>query len=498
RELKKRLALLMGALGQFAEPGRVTFGSTSRRRGADQPGRRSLLSVPELASLWHVPTDTVQTPSLARPAYRQLPPPVELSTGAGQIGDALIGTVDFRDDKRQVRISERDRLHTLIIGKSGVGKSTLMHNMIVNDCQTGRGVAVIDPHGDLIEDILGTMPRKRTNDVVLLDVADPDHAVTFNPLACDEPLRQPAVAESLLTTLMRVFGFDAASAPRMMHILRNTLLSLVEQPATTLLDVERMLVDKNFRNRIVNQIKDKKIQSFWTHEVANWTPRYEAEALPAILNKLGHFTAHPMVRHILDHPKGLLNIRQAMDEQKIVLISLSQGAVGGAAAALLGSLLVAEIQQAALSRCDIEKAERAPFYLYVDEYPVYVNDSFAIILAEARKYGLFLTAAQQLTQQCSETLMANMFGNVSTIACFQVAFDDAQIFADQLGEPLTAADLIQLPKYKCVVRVSLDGVPSRPFTMATLSPPDSTKATTAADVVRRVSKRRYRTGKIAA
>lgn len=483
QSIHKRLAVMVGAFGEFVNPGRCSFVRASRRA-------RSLLSDRDLALLWHLPTDTVHTATMARPSHRQLSPPVHLTTHLEQ-GSALLGRVDYHNDHRRVCIDANDRLHTLIVGKSGVGKSTLMHNLTAHDCQTDAGICVIDPHGDLINDVLSTIPSRRTNDVVLMDVADRSQPVTFNPLYCTDPLQRPLIASSLLSALKKVFGFDETNAPRLINTLRYTLLAILEKSSTTLLDVSRMLKDKRFRNHVTANLSDAEVRSFWLDEVANWTPCYENETMPAILNKLGQFTANPITRAILADPVGSLNIRQAMDRQQIVLVSLSQGLIGEDAAALLGSLLVAGIQQAAMSRADLGKETRTRFYLYVDEYLVFVNESLGSILSQARKYGLYLTAAQQFIPPDQAALMAAMFGNISTLVCFQVAFDDAQVLADQLGEPLTPTDLISLPKYHAVTRLAIRGVPTSPFSIATLPPPKADRKTALADTVRRVSRRRY-------
>jgi hypothetical protein len=366
-----------------------------------------------------------------------------------------------------------------------------MHNLVTHDAFSGAGIGVIDPHSDLIEDIVSTLPRSRTNDVVLADVADRKCPVTFNPLACSDPQQRPLIASSVLSALKKVFGFDETNAPRLINTLRYTLLALLEQENTTLLDVRRVLVDKNYRKQVAGNLADEEVRSFWQDEVASWTDRYEKETMPAILNKLGQFTANPITRAILSDPKGTLDLRHVMDRGQILLVSLSQGLIGEDAATLLGSLMVAGIQQAAMSRAELEKDQRAIFNLYVDEYPVYVNESFAAILSQARKYGLRLTGAQQYLDQVDPGLMAAMFGNVSTLVSFQLSFNDAEVMANQLGEPLNPADLISLPKYHAVTRLAIDGVPSRPFILRTSPPPQRNRQMADANVIRKVSRRRY-------
>jgi hypothetical protein len=487
---RKQLSVMAGAFAEFTEHGRCKFVASRVRKGL-RKAPTSLLSDADLAQLWHVPTDTVHTPTLARPTIRQLPPPATLPTARDSAGAAKLGRVAFGNDNRVCYLPPRDRIHYLITGKSGCGKSTLMHNLVTHDAFSGAGIGVIDPHSDLIDDIVSTLPRSRTNDVVLADVADRQCPVTFNPLECSDPQHRPLIASSVLSTLKKVFGFDETNAPRLINTLRYTLLALLEQESTTLLDVRRVLVDKNYRKQVAGNLADEEVRSFWQDEVASWTDRYEKETMPAILNKLGQFTANPITRAILSESKGTLDLRQVMDRGQILLVSLSQGLIGEDAATLLGSLMVAGIQQAAMSRAELGKDQREVFNLYVDEYPVYVNESFATILSQARKYGLRLTGAQQYLDQVDPALMAAMFGNVSTLVSFQLAFDDAEVIANQLGEPLNPADLISLPKYHAVTRLAIDGVPSRPFILRTLPPPKRNRTMASAETIRKVSRRRY-------
>ena len=488
---RKQLSAMAGAFAEFTEPGRCRFVASRVRKGIRRRPPTSLLSDADLAQLWHVPTDTVHTPTLARPTIRQLPPPATLPTARDSAGAAKLGRVAFGNDNRVCYLPPRDRIHCLITGKSGCGKSTLMHNLVTHDAFSGAGIGVIDPHSDLIDDIVSTLPRSRTNDAVLADVADRQCPVTFNPLACSDPQQRPLIASSVLSALKKVFGFDETNAPRLINTLRYTLLALLEQENTTLLDVRRVLVDKNYRKQVAGNLADEEVRSFWQDEVASWTDRYEKETMPAILNKLGQFTANPITRAILSESNGTLDLRQVMDRGQILLVSLSQGLIGEDAATLLGSLMVAGIQQAAMSRAELDKDQREIFNLYVDEYPVYVNESFATILSQARKYGLRLTGAQQYLEQVDPALMSAMFGNVSTLVSFQLAFDDAEVMANQLGEPLNPADLISLPKYHAVTRLAIDGVPSRPFILRTLPPPKRNRTMASAETIRKVSRRRY-------
>ena len=293
---RKQLSVMASAFAEFTEPGRCRFVASRMRKGIRRKPPTSLLSDADLAQLWHIPTDTVHTPTLARPTFRQLPPPVNLLKPHEAGGAAKLGEVAFAKDNRMCFLAPDDRLHSLIIGKSGTGKSTLMNNLIAHDAFSGAGVGVVDPHSDLVEDILRSLPKSRTNEIVLLDVADRQRPVTFNPLACSDPHQRPLIASSLLSALKKVFGFDETNAPRLINTLRYTLLALLEQEGSTLLHVRRVLIDKKYRRQVAGNLADEEVRSFWQDEVASWTDRYEKETMPAILNKLGQFTANPITR----------------------------------------------------------------------------------------------------------------------------------------------------------------------------------------------------------
>ena len=462
---RKRLDSLLAAFAPFCSPGIVAW------KRCNKP-IASLLSVAELATLWHLPFADNQIESLQAPDLPHLPAPVNLKDGSREEMPVPLGiTVGGRRVMASVMAS--DRLHQLVIGKSGMGKSTLLHTQIAADIAAGRGVGCVDPHGDLIADILQTIPKSRTNDVVLIDPSS-NYSPRIQPLACNDPSQRALVAENNLAALSKVFGFNESSAPRLLHILRYTLLALIGTEQASYLSIRPMLTDKRFRKRVVDQVEDPEVRNFWVDEVGNWSERYEQEAMPAILNKTGQFTAHPELRRMFGAPVGDIDLRQLMDEGKVVLVSLSQGLLGEQAARFAGSVLMASFQNAAMTRANLEKGSRRPFYLYADEYATFVNESFADTLAQARKYGLFLTAAQQTITQVDRvdpTIMDAMFGNLATLVTFQVGQKDADRLAAELASDVTANDLMRLPKYHTVVRTSIDGVPTRPFVVATPTPP---------------------------
>jgi len=458
---------------------------------ADGGNRRgSLLSVDELAILFHPVTAGVRTERMERIESRALEPPALLPS-ADEPGTVVIGTANFRRRRELVAIRVDDRRrHAYIVGKTGTGKSTMLLNLIAQDAAKGRGLAVIEPHGDLIADVMQRIPRSRTNDVILFDPAD--HPIAFNPLACRDAEQRPLVAAGVLSAMKKVFAIDETNAPRMLYILRNVLLALVEQPDATLLDVPRMLADQLFRRRVVSRLSDPLVRSFWENEFAGWHDRYRVEAIAPIQNKVGQFLTSPLIRHVFASPRNSLDIRQAMDSGKILLVNLSHGRLGEDSSALLGALLITAIEQAAKSRANIPEQERRDFYLYADEFQTYAGtESLSIILSQARKYRLSLCLANQLVEQMTPELTATVFGNVGSLCVMQVGRSDAERLAEELGPDVRPGDLIALPKYSAVVRILIDGQPTRPFTLRTLPPPAVTTRHATSEKLTQVSAARY-------
>jgi hypothetical protein len=458
------------------------------RHGKNRRG--SLFSVEELAILFHPATSTVKTERMEQVSSRRFEPPAVLP--AAKEPDAVtLGTADFRRRHELIALRADDRRrHLYCVGKTGVGKSTLLLNLITDDIQKQRGVGVIDPHGDLIADVLQRIPKARTKDVILFDPAE--HPIAFNPLACSRPEQRSLVAAGVLSAMKKVFAVDETNAPRMLYILRNVLVALVEQPQSTLLDVPRMLTEQAFRRQVVGRVSDPLIHSFWQNEFANWNDRYRDEAIAPIQNKVGQFLTSPLIRHVFASPKNALDLRRIMDDGKVLLINLSHGRLGEDSAALLGALLVTSIEQAAKSRADIQEDQRRDYYLYADEFQTYAGtESLGIILSQARKYRLSLCLANQLVDQMDPELASTVFGNVGSLCVMQVGFADAERLAAELGGDVTPQDLAALPKYTALVRMLIDGEPTRPFTIRTLPPPALSGRYADANRLVEVSSRRY-------
>ncbi len=379
---------------------------------------------------------------------------------------------DSRNRNVEFGIKAKDRTrHVYVIGKTGMGKSTLLENMAAQDIANGEGMAFIDPHGKTAELLLNYVPEHRIKDVLYFAPFDLEHPISFNVLEDVGFDKRHLVVSGLMSTFKKIW-VDAWSA-RMEYILTNTLLALLEYPGSTLLGVNRMLADKEYRKRVVDNIKDPAVKSFWVDEFAKYTDKFAAEATPAIQNKIGQFTSNPLIRNIIGQSKSSFDLRKMMDENKIIIINLSKGRVGEANANLLGSMLITKIYLAAMSRADVSEKElqKLPnFYLYVDEFQSFANESFADILSEARKYKLNLTIAHQYIEQMSEEVRAAVFGNVGTMITFRVGAFDAEILEKEFAPQFTAEDLVNLGFAQIYLKLMIDGVSSMPFSATTMPP----------------------------
>jgi hypothetical protein len=383
-----------------------------------------------------------------------------------------------------IRAIDRGK-HVYIIGKTGMGKSTMLENMAIQDIQNGEGVAFIDPHGSTAERLLDFVPHNRIKDVLYLAPFDTDYPIGFNVMEDVGYDKRHLVVSGLMGALKRIW-VDAWSA-RMEYILQNTLLALLEYPDSTLLDVNRMLTNTTFRAAVVEKITDPIVKAFWTEEFAAFTDTYTREATPAIQNKVGQFTANPLIRNIVGQPKSSFDLRKMMDEKKIFIVNLSKGRMGETNAALLGSMLVVKMYLAAMSRAD-EPAARMNalprFYFYVDEFQSMMNEAFADILSESRKYKLALTLANQYIEQMEEKVRDAVFGNVGTLVCFRVGPFDAEVLKVVFEPTFMAEDLVGLGIGQIYLTLMIDGVGSPPFSAETLPPIDRPPISYRDDVVR--------------
>lgn len=395
------------------------------------------------------------------------------------------GETDARNKRVKFGIKAKDRTkHVYVIGKTGMGKSTVLENMAVQDIKNGEGLAFIDPHGKTAELLLEYVPEHRQKDVVYFAPFDTDYPVSFNVLESVDPDKRHLVVSGLMSTFKKIWQ-DAWSA-RMEYILTNTLLALLEYPDATLLGVNRMLSDKEFRKLVVSHVTDASVKAFWVQEFANYTERMAAEAVPAIQNKIGQFTANALIRNMIGQPKSSFDIRNMMDKSKILIVNLSKGRVGESNANLLGGMMITKIYLAALSRADVPDTvmKTLPnFYLFVDEFQSFANESFADILSEARKYKLNLTMAHQYIEQMEEEVRAAVFGNVGTMIVFRVGAYDAEILEKEFAPQFTAEDIVNLGIFQIYLKLMIDGVSSSPFSATTLPPIEKPESSSMSNVI---------------
>jgi hypothetical protein len=380
---------------------------------------------------------------------------------------SVLGKTNFRGTERKFGIKIRDRaLHMYAIGKTGTGKSTLLKNMIIDDIHKGRGVAVVDPHGDLVADVLAHVPENRVDDVIFFSPADRNYPVGFNLFENVDPEYKNIVSSGIVGVFKKIFG--ESWGPRLEYILRNVVLGLLDYPGATLLQVLKVLNDTKFRRSVVEKISDPIIKDFFVNEFERYDQKFRTEAIAPIQNKVGQFLSSTVVRNIVGQSANSINIRQAMDESKILLIDLSIGKIGEDNSQLLGSLMITKIQMAAMSRAEMPREKRTPFYLYVDEFQNFATDSFAVILSEARKYGLSLMVTNQYIAQMPENVASAVFGNVGTIITFRVGAGDAEFLNKEFVPVFEPADLVNIDNYAIYLKMAIDGVTSAPFSAKTV------------------------------
>jgi CxxC-x17-CxxC domain-containing protein len=407
----------------------------------------------------------------------------------------FFGYTNFRNQRKKFGIKRDDRRrHFYAIGKTGMGKSVLLENMAIQDIQRGDGVGFIDPHGEAAENILNYIPEERVNDVIYFNPADLERAIGFNVMEKVETEHRHLVASGLMGVFKKIWP-DVWS-PRMEYILNNTILALLDYPNSTLLGINRMMSDAEFRSRVVEKITDPVVKSFWTREFASWSQQYATEAVAAIQNKVGQFTSVSLVRNIIGQVNSTIDMRDIMDNQKILIVNLSKGKIGEDNSMLLGALIITKLQLAAMERVNIPEEERKDFFLYIDEFQNFATRSFIGILSEARKYRLALILGHQYIGQLDEYdkmghhMRDAIFGNIGTIVTFRVGAEDAEFLEKELSPTLTIEDIINLPKYNIYTKLMIDGISGRPFSAETIPPPPKTDKEISKKIIQ-VSGERY-------
>jgi len=411
----------------------------------------------------------------------------------------FFGETTFRNQRRKFGIKTDDRRrHLYIVGKTGMGKTVMMENMAIQDVQAGHGVGFIDPHGEAAERLLDFVPSSRINEVVYFNPADLDFPIAFNVMEKVDLAHRHLVASGLMGVFKKIWP-DVWSA-RMEYILNNCILALLEYPGSTLLGINRMLADPDYRKKVVDNITDPVVKSFWVQEFARYTQRYEVEATAAIQNKVGQFISTPLIRNIIGQVKTSINMREVMDEGKILIANISKGRIGEDNSRLLGALLITKLQLAAMSRVDVPESERRDFFLYVDEFQNFATEAFCNILSEARKYRLSLILGNQYIAQLEEMTSTGrstkvrdaIFGNIGTIVCFRIGAEDAEFLEKELVPEFFAEDLVNLAKYNTYLKLMIDGVTGRPFSAETLPPFPEPEKSNKGKIIK-VSREKYAT-----
>lgn len=427
-----------------------------------------ILNIEELASLYHLPNISVETPNIAWSRSRKLEPPMNLPREYEE-GVTVLGQTDYRDLKVLFGIKKRDRMrHLYLLGKTGTGKSTLFKNMFISDVLAGEGACFVDPHGDTVEELLSYIPPNRIQDVVYFNPTDTEHPVGFNLLELKDKSQRDLIADGVVEVFKKQFG--DSWGPRLQYILTNTVATVMEAQGTTLLAVPRMLTDRNYRKFILKQVSDPILYKFWEEEFAQMSEnnRLLSEAVSPIQNKVGRFISSAVTRNIVGQVKSTIDLREIMDNKKILLVNLAQGRLGEETASLLGGMIITRLQATAMERVNIPEDERTDFYLYVDEFQNFATESFAKILSEARKYKLNLTMTNQYIDQLPITVRQAIFGNVGTLASFVVSQADASILEKEFAPVVSSDDLVSLDAYAMYIKLCIDGMTSVPFSAKSL------------------------------
>lgn len=455
--------------GDYFKPDKVILDFIHRRFDKN---RQCILSAEELASMWHLPLPWTETPNIIWLDARKSGAPVHLPTDG-----LLLGYNSYRGIDTEVRILPEDRRrHVYIIGKSGVGKSALIQNMAIQDIYDGKGICVIDPHGDLVEGILAQVPKNRADDVIYFNPSDTEYPIGLNMLEADTPDEMDFAAQEMISIFYKLFPPEMIG-PIFEHNMRNVMLTLMQGGKGnrgTIAEIPRMFTDTIFQKKRVALVQDPVVRSFWEKEMAKTADFHKSEMLGYIISKVGRFVENAMMRNIIGQEQSGFDINDVMDNKKILLVNLSKGTTGEVNSSLLGLIIVSKLQMAALRRAARPEHMRHDFYLYIDEFQNFVTDSIATILSEARKYKLNLTMAHQYISQLLEDnntqIRDSVFGNVGTIVSFRVGVEDAEVLEKEFEPVFNSYDLVNVEKFTAYVKLLIQNTASRPFTMHTYQP----------------------------
>jgi len=433
------------------------------------------LTADEVATICHFPLDSDSVPNLYKILSPKSEPPLGLPTVDNTSPDELtpFAETNYRNIRESFGIKRKDRArHMYVIGKSGSGKSKMLELMIKNDLELGHGVCIIDPHGDLVENIIPFIPESRIKDVIFFNPVDEEYPIAFNPIEKVNPLLRQQVSTGLIEIFKKIFGSNWS--PRLEHVLRMTLLALLDAPKASVMSILLLLTDREYRQATIKTIEDQVVKNFWTNEFASWSEKFDAEAIMPILNKIGQFVSNTIIRNIVGQEENKIDMSFIMNNKKILLVKLPKGILQEENTSLLGSMIITKIYQAALARADVAESQRVPFFLYIDEFQNFATDSFANILSESRKYRLSLTMAHQYVSQLNDVVKKTVFGNVGSIISFRIGPEDALLMEKEFEPEFAAQDIVNLGVREIYLKLSIDDEVKEAFSAKTLTVPEST------------------------
>jgi hypothetical protein len=461
-------------------------------------GSKGIMNTEELSSLWHLPTPFIETPNVKWLTSKKAPPPINIPTEG-----VLLGKNVYRGQETPIRMARDDRRrHSYILGRTGGGKSVLLANMAIQDIKNGEGICVVDPHGDLVQDILARCPKERAEDIIVFEPFDMDRPIGLNMLEVDSEEQKDFAVQEMISIFYKLVTDPAMLGPMFEHNMRNAMLTLMadEEHPGTITDIPRIFTDMDFQKYKVSKVKDPVVRLFWEKEMAKTSDFHKSEMLGYLISKVGRFVENAMMRNIVGQSKSGFNFRKVMDEGKVLLVNLSKGRTGEINAKLLGLIFVSKIQMAAMSRADIPEDKRRDFYLYVDEFQNFITDAFASILSEARKYKLNLIIAHQYLGQLeqaagaagagSKDLRDAVFGNAGTMVTFRTGAEDAEVLSKEFAPTFNEFDLVNIDRYNTYIKLMINGTASKPFNMATNALPNNGNDQLA-QAIRQLSRLKY-------
>lgn len=433
---------------------------------------RLVLTQEEIASLFHIPDPQLKMPAINWILSKRAQPPFNLPTSTTTAADdvTMFGLTNFRGQQTEFGIRREDRRrHLYVVGKSGSGKSKLLETLIIEDILHNKGVCVMDPHGDLIQDILKYIPEHKMKDVVYLNISDLNWPMAFNPLEKVSADMKQQVTQGLIEVFEKFFGGDWS--PKIEHVFRYTTLAMLDYPDATLVGMMKMLTNRKFRQKVIPEIKDSVVKHFWANEFSSWSEKFDNEAILPLVNKLGQFLSNHLIRNIVAQPHNTFSFNDIMNNQKIVLIELSKGKLGEENAALLGAMMITKVYQTAMERAKLPEEQRKDFYLYIDEFQNFATETFENILSESRKYRLLLTISHQYLSQVPDRIKGTVFGNIGSIIAMRVGADDGSYLANEFTPVFSTEDFINLGVREMLIKMSVAGQTTQPFSATTVSVP---------------------------